>query len=106
MYIFNEFDVEKVVWIHKGPSKRKLLRSLQKGTSVAFKLADGRTLIGHIRAIENPGNKMLHYGGDFEDDDNKYGLEISYNPRSGGYVLIKHVTPKDAPVRVHFKKSC
>ena len=107
-YLFNEFDVQKMVWVRKGPSKRKLVRSLQKGASVAFELADGRRLTGQIRVIENVGDtSMIHYGGDFYDDDNKYhGVELSYNPRRGGYVLIKHVTPKDAPVRVHFKKSC
>ena len=108
-YLFNCFDVAKTVAIRKGPSAAKLMRSFRKGVSVKFKLADGRVLVGQIRAIEHPdySSCMFHYSGDFEDEVNKYrGVELSYDPRRGGYMLIMHEVSKDAPVRVHISKSC
>ncbi len=101
MYIMKKYDIENRVAINEGPSKRKLVKSLTKGSNVTFKLNGGRVLTGQINCLEREGDGF-YFGGTFKDPTMTYEIEGYYNPKTNNnFVQINKAVRQDAPVRMH-----
>ena len=80
MYIMKKYDIENRVAINEGPSKRKLVKSLTKGSNVTFKLNGGRVITGQINCLEREG-AGYYFSGTFKDSTMKYKLRDTTIPR-------------------------
>ena len=105
MYILKKYDIENRVAIIEGPSKRKLVKSLTKGSNVTFKLNGGRVITGQINCLEREG-AGYYFSGTFKDSTMKYEIEGYYNPETNNnFVQINNTVRQDAPIRVHISAT-